>query len=115
VVRHAADDLAICVITITEQLTGWQTALSKNKDEAHAEQLSIRMAQTIESLASWTVLHYPIAAMHRYADLKRQKLNVQANDLKIGAIALAFNAIVVTRNKQDFQRILGIQLENWAL
>jgi tRNA(fMet)-specific endonuclease VapC len=114
VVRHQADELAISVITVTEQLTGWQTALQRTKDEALIEQIYIRMAQTVESLATWKVLHFPTAAMRRYNDLKRKKLNVGSNDLKIAAIALEFNAIVVTRNQKDFGRIPGIRMENWA-
>ena len=115
VVRHQADQLAISVITVTEQLTGWQTALNKTRDEARLEQIYIRMAQTVESLASWKVLHYPTAAMRRHDDLKRRKkLNVRANDLKIAAIALEFNAIIVTRNRNDFGRVPGIKLDDWA-
>lgn len=114
VVRHRGDQLAISVITVTEQLTGWQTALNKAKDQTRVELIYLRIAQAVESLASWTVLHYPLAAMSLYEDLKRQKLNVGANDLKIAAIALHFNAIVATRNKQDFARVPGVQLDNWA-
>lgn len=114
VVRHRADQLAISVISVTEQLTGWQAALNKTRDEARIEQIYIRMAQTVESLASWKVLHYPTAAMRTHDDLKRKKLNVSGNDLKIAAIALEFNAIVVTRNQNDFVRVPGIKLDNWA-
>jgi tRNA(fMet)-specific endonuclease VapC len=114
VVRHQADQLAISVITVTEQLTGWQTALNQARDEARIEQIYIRMAQTVESIASWKVLHYPTAAMRTLDNLKRQKLNVSANDLKIAAIALEFNAIVVTRNQKDFGRVPGIRLDNWV-
>jgi tRNA(fMet)-specific endonuclease VapC len=73
VVRHRADQLAISVITVTEQLTGWQTALNKTKDKARIELVYIRMAQAVESLASWTVLHFPLAAMDRHAALMRKK------------------------------------------
>ncbi len=114
VARHTADELAISVITVEEQVGGWYTALRKEKGEENLAQVYLRMAQTIESLASWTVLPYPVAAMRRHADLKRQKLNVRTNDLKIAAIALHFNAIIVTKNEQDFKRVLGVNLENWA-
>jgi tRNA(fMet)-specific endonuclease VapC len=35
-------------------------------------------------------------------------------DLLIASIALAFQAILVTRNTKDFQRIGGLRVENWA-
>jgi tRNA(fMet)-specific endonuclease VapC len=47
VVRHLADQLAICVITVEEQLTGWQRALHQARDDARREQIYARMAHTV--------------------------------------------------------------------
>ena len=115
VVMHQADELAISVITVIEQLTGWQTALQRTKDEALIEQIYIRMAQTVESLASWKVLHFPVVAMRKYDDLKRKKLNVGTNDLKIAAIGLEFNAIVVTPKPAGFCPRAGHNLRQLVL
>jgi predicted nucleic acid-binding protein len=35
-------------------------------------------------------------------------------DLRIVATALAHNAVLVTRNTQDFAPIENLQLDNWA-
>jgi predicted nucleic acid-binding protein len=37
-----------------------------------------------------------------------------ANDLWIACHALAENAVLVTHNLRDFQRIKGLRLENWV-
>ena len=42
------------------------------------------------------------------------KLGVKANDLRIAAIALENSAIVVTRNRIDFERVPELRIENWA-
>src|SRR6516225_9206067 len=55
VARHLTDQLAVSVITVEEQLTGWQRALHQAKDDARREQIYLRMALAVESLASWTV------------------------------------------------------------
>jgi tRNA(fMet)-specific endonuclease VapC len=34
-------------------------------------------------------------------------------DLLIASIALANNAILVTRNERDFRRVPGLKIENW--
>lgn len=51
----------------------------------------------------------------RYSALKKQKLNVGGNDLKIAAIALEVGATVATRNRRDFARIPGIVTEDWSV
>jgi tRNA(fMet)-specific endonuclease VapC len=114
VARHLADQLAISVITVEEQLTGWQRALHQAKDDARREQVYGRMALTVESLAGWKVLPFPLPAMSRHADLVRLRLNVGSNDLKIAATALEGNATVVTRNLHDFGRVPGLVCEDWA-
>ena len=44
IVQHLTDQLAITVITVEEQLTGWQRALRLAKDDARREQIYLRMA-----------------------------------------------------------------------
>jgi tRNA(fMet)-specific endonuclease VapC len=115
VARHVTDQLAISVITVEEQLTGWQRALHQAKDDARREQIYRRMALAVESLASWRVLPFSLSAMGRHAALVRQRLNVGSNDLKIAATALEHGATVVTRNRQDFARVPGLSHEDWTV
>ena len=114
VARHVADQLGICVITVEEQMTGWQRALHKSKDEARREQVYERMARAVESLSGWLVLPLSVAALSRHALLIRQRLNVGSNDLKIAAWALENQAIVVTRNLRDFWRVSGLSCQDWT-
>ncbi len=58
---------------------------------------------------------FSAAAITRHAALKKQKLNVGGNDLKIAAIALETGATVVTRNRRDFSRIPGVTIEDWSV
>jgi tRNA(fMet)-specific endonuclease VapC len=47
------------------------------------------------------------------AMLVTQGNSIGPNDLFIAAIALANNAILVTRNIQEFSRVSGLVIENW--
>src|SRR5688500_6822040 len=71
ITRHLTDTLAISVITIEEQLAGWQRSLNQAKNDARREQVYNRMALTVESLADWRVVSFSLAAMARYAGLVR--------------------------------------------
>jgi tRNA(fMet)-specific endonuclease VapC len=115
IARHLTDQLAISVITVEEQLTGWQRALNQARNDARREQIYRRMAHTVETLSGWHVLPLSVAAMSRHTQLIRQRLNVGSNDLKIAATALENNAIVVTRNLRDFGRVAGLSCQDWTV
>ena len=54
------------------------------------------------------------AAIRRYNALLAMMLNIGKMDLRIAAIALEENAVVITRNLRDFGRVPGLACENWA-
>jgi tRNA(fMet)-specific endonuclease VapC len=114
ILLHLTDRLAISVISIEEQLTGWQRALHQARDDARRAEVYRRMALTVESWSGWPVLPFGVAAMARHAALLRQRLNVASNDLKIAATALENNATVVTRNLRGFGRVPGSPCEDWS-
>lgn len=115
VLNHLNDRLALSVITVEEQLTGWQRALSRARDDARRAEVYRRMALTVESWSGWLILPFCLPAMARHATLMRQKLNVGSNDLEVTAIALEQGAVVVTRNRRDFSRVVGLKLEDWSV
>jgi tRNA(fMet)-specific endonuclease VapC len=112
--KHIQDQLAVTVISVEEQLSGWQTGLRKARDDARRAEVYRRMALAIESLAGWRIIPFSLPAMTRHAHLLRQHLNVGSNDLKIAAIALERGGRVVTRNAVDFTRIPSLIWEDWS-
>jgi tRNA(fMet)-specific endonuclease VapC len=73
-----------------------------------------QFTRAVTSLAPLSILSFTELAIDRFENLKRMKLGVKANDLRIAAIALEASAIIVTRNRADFERIPGAQIEDWS-
>lgn len=69
-------------------------------------------------LAPLVPLAFDEAAMRTYgelrADLERRGRPIGALDTLIAAHALSLNAILVTNNRREFDRVPGLQCENWV-
>jgi tRNA(fMet)-specific endonuclease VapC len=111
-----ADEMAISVITVEEQISGWYKSLRQARTPADTEWAYQQLSDAVVFLAGWkNHLNYTQAAMGRYDALVRLKVNVGKMDLKIAAITLEYQATLVTRNTRDFKRIPGLPIVNWAV
>jgi len=65
-----------------------------------------------------TVVPWDVSAMWHFAQhktrLKRLGQPIGELDLLIASQALALDAVLVTNNTREFERIDGLKLENWA-
>lgn len=107
-------DQAISVLTVEEQLSGWYTALRKARRPDALAHAYGRLAQVVPFLARWSILPYTEAAMRRVEAWQKLRLGVEKMDLRIAAVALENDAVVVTRNLRDFNRIPGVVSEDWG-
>jgi len=110
-----SDEIATTTITAEEQLRG---RLAQIKKTSTTDALAIahrRFRQAIYDLAKLNILEFDSAAITIFEDLKRQRLRVGSQDLRIAAIAIANGAIVVTRNRVDFEQIAGLKIEDWTV
>jgi tRNA(fMet)-specific endonuclease VapC len=67
----------------------------------------------VNFLAAFTLLPWDAEAAELFQRLRRQGVRIGSMDLKIGCIALAHDATLLTRNTVDFARVPGLRFENW--
>lgn len=67
---------------------------------------------------TFEVVSFNQSAAVRYGEirnsLERAGTPIGGNDMQIAAIALAEGAILVTHNTKEFERIPGLQLQDWT-
>jgi predicted nucleic acid-binding protein len=106
----AADRVVICTITRGEILYGL-ARLPEGKRRSALE------AEAMALFGQLVCLAVPEAAADQYASIKweaeRQGTPLDENDLWIAATARALEARVVTIDS-DFQRVSGLQIEDWT-
>jgi tRNA(fMet)-specific endonuclease VapC len=110
------EQLAVTAVTRMEVLRGRTDSLLKAADEAELLVATRRLQATEAALADFQVIHVDeAAARHFKALLGQKKLNkMKRPDLLIACIALAHDALLVTRNTKDFNKVTGLKLANWA-
>ena len=52
-------------------------------------------------------------AADRFEQTRAGGVRIGSMDLKIASIALVHNALVLSANLQDFQKVPGLRVENW--
>ena len=110
----APTELAITVLTVEEQLSGWYTQLRKARRPDRLAWAYRRLAANVRFLSRLNILDFDEPAIQRYEQLKKLKLQVRKMDLRIAATVLERNAILVTRNRQDFVQVPALTVEDWS-
>jgi tRNA(fMet)-specific endonuclease VapC len=112
---HPADELAIAVMSVEEQLSGWYQVLRKARRPDQLAAAYEELGEAAEFLGKWRILRFPVAAIARYHQLSALKLNVRKTDLRIASIAVEYGGMVVTRNLRDFQRVPNLAVVDWSV
>jgi len=110
----ASSDLAISVVTVEEQLSGWYTQLRKARRPEKLAWAYRRLAANVRFLSRLRILDFDEAAIERYEALRALKLKVRKMDLRIATTALEHGAILVSRNVRDFEQVPGLAVEDWS-
>jgi tRNA(fMet)-specific endonuclease VapC len=114
VAEHNPTEIAIAIVTVEEQLSGWYAQLRQAKRPEKLAWAYRRLAATIRFLRQVQILDFDEAAIQRYGELKRLRLKVGKMDLQIAATALRHGGILVTRNSRDFNDVPGLTVADWS-
>lgn len=112
--RFPSDQISTTIISFDEQMRGWMAMVARARTtdlltHAYADLLSF-----LERFSKIPVLPFDETAGQFLDELKRQKLRVGTMDLRIASIAISREAILVSRNLVDFERIPNPIVEDWT-
>ncbi len=101
------DQLALSTISQAELLHGAEKSERPSQNRRIVEDFCSRL----------TLLDYGQKAAAHYgdirADLERRGLIIGVNDLHLAGHARSEGLVLVTNNLREFERVSGLQLENW--
>jgi tRNA(fMet)-specific endonuclease VapC len=108
------ETLCTTIISVQQQLDGWNDCLPRAKTRAKLAGLYQKFTFTVQFLSRLRIVSFGEPAIERFEHLKKLKLNVGSMDLRIAAIVLEQDATLVTRNLRDFRRVPGLRIEDWS-
>lgn len=113
-VRFSPDDLFTTIITFEEQMRGWLAFIAKAKTPEQQIYAYERLHRALEAYRNTTVLDFNENAAKVFQNLKSQKIRIGTMDLKIASIAIANEAILISRNLKDFEQVPDLTVQDWT-
>jgi tRNA(fMet)-specific endonuclease VapC len=115
--------LAVTIVTVEEQMYGRLNRIRRAKSPEDLSLAYFNLNRTLAYFQTIDVIDFVGEASLKenrvaadcYQEIIGQKLRVGTQDLKIAAITLSRQAIVVTRNNRDFGKVSGLQIEDWSI
>ena len=107
-------DVRVAIITYEEQMRGWLAVSAKATSTHRQVEAYTKLQEFVDIFREVSLLSFDQHAANLYEQFRRDRIRVGSMDLKIGAIAIANNALLLSRNLSDFKRIPGIRVEDWT-
>ena len=113
-VDRAHDELfGIPIVAVEETMRRWLAAIAKERVTQRQVSAYRELGSLFQFFASFPIAPFDAMAAARFDSLRAAKIRIATRDLKIASIALANNALLLTANRQDFEKVPGLRFENW--
>jgi tRNA(fMet)-specific endonuclease VapC len=113
--QHKISDFALSIISFHEQVIGAHSFINRaqtSKDLARGYELLLEIAR---SFADAPILLFDSSAISIFDTMRSQKIRLATMDLRIAAIAISKNLVLLTRNAADFNQVPDLVIENWTV
>ncbi|UBF29813.1 type II toxin-antitoxin system VapC family toxin (plasmid) [Kovacikia minuta CCNUW1] len=113
--QYSPADFALSVVSLHEQVLGAHNFINRARTNTDVIRGYTLLLETLQGFASAPVLPFDAEAIAIFDELRGQKVRVSTMDLRIAAIAISRNLVLLTRNVSDFNKILGLVTEDWTV
>lgn len=109
----ADQDVATTVITVEEQMRGWLAWINRSDDVRRQVPAYQELLRLFDFFARWHVVLFDEQAASQFQGLRAQRIRIGTMDLKIAAIALIHDALLLSANPRHFQQVPNLRIANW--
>jgi tRNA(fMet)-specific endonuclease VapC len=109
------DDLIVIpVIAVEEQLRAWLAQIHRAANVHRQVAPYDRLIRLIAALSEWDIARWSEQAANEFTRLRKERIRIGTQDLKIASLALVNNALLLSANLRDFDRVPGLHVEDWV-
>ncbi|UKO97728.1 type II toxin-antitoxin system VapC family toxin [Nostoc sp. UHCC 0870] len=108
------NQVAVTIISYEEQMRGWLSYVAKAQNVETQVLAYKELKKQLTNYCMIPILEFDQPAAQEFQRLKKAYPRLGTMDLKIAAIVLVNQAILLTRNIGDFGQIAGLNIENWT-
>jgi tRNA(fMet)-specific endonuclease VapC len=109
-----SDELAVTIVSVEEQMQGWLKVIKDASGSPTLIQAYSRLHAALQFFSGINILDLDIAAYDHYEQLRRKKIRIGTQDLRIAAVVLSLDGILITRNQRDFIQVPGLVTQDWS-
>jgi tRNA(fMet)-specific endonuclease VapC len=108
------DEIATTIVTYEEQMRGWLAYIAKARSIEQQVMAYQFLKDFVENYCEIKILEFDKDVALLFQRLQRSRIRIGTMDLKIAAIALANDALLLSRNLKDFLQVPNLRAEDWT-
>jgi tRNA(fMet)-specific endonuclease VapC len=110
-----SSEVATTIITYEEQMRGWLSYIAKTNSIEVQVVAYRRLEKHLANYRTIPIVGFDEKAGQVFQELRVTYPRLGSMDLKIAAISMVNQAILLTRNLSDFGQIAGLRAEDWTI
>ena len=111
----ADDDVAVSIVSFEEQMRGWLAYIARSKSLNQQVEGYTKLHALLDDFATRPILDFDQDAAAEFERLLRLKVRIGTMDLRIAAITIAQNGLLLSKNLTDFRKVPGLRVEDWTV
>ena len=112
--ESADDEVAVSIVSFEEQMRGWLAFIARAKSSSQQINGYAMLHALLDDFITRPVLDFDRPSADKFEVLLKSKIRIGVMDLKIAAISLAQDALLISKNLRDFHKVPGLRVEDWA-
>jgi tRNA(fMet)-specific endonuclease VapC len=112
-VAAAPERIGTTIVNVEEQMRGWLSAIAKERTLLRQIPSYRELTDLFDFFARFNIISLSAEAVDQFNSFRKSGVKVATMDLKTACIAMASNALLLTANRRDFEKVPGLRFENW--